>query len=177
MQSIPVIVKSSEQFIDTIGCISNNNIVFTDIDNNEFNDHVVVEPIGTIEHVYVYNPENNPKLWSDKFKKNKKNHNCTMKICIDKHIVNKKHESYDIKFYCEYNGENKEEKKLARKLHPMFDNKDFMEYSYTSDGMPVNKKNSTVVKHLLTPVDELYDVSGNITCYEYHKSLLKTLND
>ena len=126
-------------------------------------------------HVYTYDSSKHFNLRNEIFS-GSNNFNCTMKTHVEKHIVNYKYKSYDITFECTYNGTNEEEKELAKKLHPMVDDKLFMEYSYHSDGMPVNNKSSLLMKHILTPIDELYMVSGNTEPYEYHQSLLRQLN-
>ena len=91
-------------------------------------------------------------------------------------VVNNDKEFYDVIFKYTYNGKIMTNKFRAD-LHPMYNDKEFMEYDYDGNSICVNELTTTLIKYLLTPIHELHKYSGIRSCTEYHRTLLKTFSD
>lgn len=130
--------------------------------------------IAEVTHEYKFNPAYHFVLRNEKIQ-NYDNFSCTIKIVIKQIIDNVGDKLYDITFYNTYNGSTENEKVLAKMLHPMYYDEDFMECCYSGDGLPVNEVTTPIIKYLLTPIDKLSDVPKKISNYDFHCELLKAI--
>lgn len=128
-----------------------------------------------ITHQYNFDPAVHFDLRNQKIKDYTK-FNCKINMTVKSTVDNVGDEIYEIDFECVYVGLTEKEVILAKQLHPMYNDKDFMENNYYGDVLPINEITKPIIKYLLTPINYLKNVPKKISNYDFHCDLLKTLS-
>lgn len=101
---------------------------------------------------------------------------CILNIKIDLITYESQKQFYDISYTWRYseNLDNSPENP-ALKLHPLYFDKQFINHHNEGEIIYKNILSDKLVELLLLPLDELNKHSGNVSEFEYQKSLLKII--
>lgn len=102
---------------------------------------------------------------------------CNLKIIINLKTYDSGEEYYYIKYIWKYNGDTPEKIELAKKLHPMYYENNFISEHNEGEIIYKNKMTQELVKNLLKPIELLKDINSSYTCpYSYQRKLLSIVS-
>ena len=145
---------------------------------------IKVEHIGTQK--FIYTPEIIDETFYITVKDEETNEekqievndiSCELEININLKTYKEDGQRYYINYVHTYNGDTKEKRQLAQKLHPMYNNMHFMENDHEQSIIYKNTLTDKLVNYLLKPFDDLRDVNSEYhSSYEYQKQLLDVVS-